>query len=82
MRGDTREDAARVMRERTARMTPGERIEEGLRASIVCRHVMRAGIRSRHPEYSREEVEDALARLLWGEEIFRGALPGRPLLDP
>jgi hypothetical protein len=43
---------------------------------------MRAGIRSRHPDYSREQVEEALARLLWGDELYGQARPGRKLPDP
>lgn len=79
---DTSADAARVLRERTRRMTPGQRIEEGLRASILCRQIMRAGVRSRHPEYSDDQVEDALARLLWGDELFAAVYPQRKLLPP
>lgn len=63
-------------------MTPGERMEEGIRFSILCRHFMRGGIRSRHPEYSDEQVEDALARLLWGDELFVKAYPHKQLVDP
>ena len=43
---------------------------------------MRAGVRSRHPDYSVAEVEEALARLLWGDELYRAAKPGQRLLDP
>jgi hypothetical protein len=43
---------------------------------------MRAGIRARHPDYTSNDVEEALARLLWGDELYRAAKPGRPLLDP
>ena len=79
---DTSPDAARLLRERTLRMTPAQRVEEGVRLSQLARQVMRAGIRARHPEYTPEQVEEALARLLWGDDLYRKAKPGRELLDP
>lgn len=79
---DTRPEAERVLLERIRRMTPAKRLEEGLRASVTCRHVIRAGIRARHPEYSEDDVEDALARTLWGDALFRAAKPQSPLLEP
>ncbi len=63
-------------------MTPSQRVEEGIQASKLAREFMRAGIRMRHAEYTAEEVELCLARLLWGSELYQKALPGRPLLDP
>lgn len=70
MWGDTSREAAEVLRRRHLAMTPGERMKEGLRASVVARRVMRAGIRRRHPDYTGEHVELALAALLWGDNLF------------
>ncbi|HEY5451180.1 MAG TPA: hypothetical protein VIQ54_20650 [Polyangia bacterium] len=50
--------------------------------SADVRRISRSGIRSRHPSYTDEEVELALRRLLHGDEVFRRAWPGRPLLAP
>ena len=82
MSPDTSAEAARVLTERVLRLTPAQRVEEGLRASLLAREIMRAGIRMRHPDYTREQVEEALARLLWGDELYRQARPGRKLPDP
>ena len=82
MQEDTSEDARRVLLERIRAMTPAQRVAEGERLCRTARAFMRAGIRSRHPEYSGEQVEEALARLLWGDDLYRAAKPGRPLLDP
>ena len=82
MSPDTSPEAARVLTERTLRLTPAQRVAEGLRASLLARDFMRAGIRMRHPDYTRDQVEDALARLLWGDELYRLARPGRELPDP
>lgn len=48
----------------------------------VERQFMCAGIRMRHPGYDEEQVEMALARLLWGDELYRKARPQWPLLEP
>lgn len=79
---DTCEHVAEILRERLRRMTPAERVDEGVRASRFAREVMRAGIRMRHPGYGAAEVEEALARLLWGDELYRKAKPGAPLIEP
>jgi len=79
---DTSDEAAEVLRERTRRMTPAERVEEGARLCKFTREVMRAGIRMRHPDYDEPTVEEALARLLWGDDLYRAAKPGLPLIDP
>jgi hypothetical protein len=79
---DTSEEAKHVLLERIRRMSPAQRVEEGARLSRFCREMMRAGIRARHPEYDAGQVEEALARLLWGDDLYRAAKPGRPLLEP
>jgi hypothetical protein len=78
---DTSPEAAEILRERMRRMTPSQRIEEGARLCKFARHVMRAGIRKRHGDYSDDEVEMALARLLWGDDLYRKARPARPMTD-
>lgn len=79
---DTSPEAAEILRRRTLQMTPSQRIEEGARLCKFARQVMRAGIRMRHPDYGDEQVEMALARLLWGDDLYRRARPDWPLLDP
>jgi hypothetical protein len=81
-RSDTSPEAAEILRERMRRMTPSQRIEEGARLCKFARQMMRAGIRMRHPAYVEEQVEMALARLLWGDDLYRKARPDWPLLEP
>jgi hypothetical protein len=50
--------------------------------SATTRRLAMAGIRHRHPEYSDRDVQLALARLLFGDEIVRAAWPECPLVDP
>ena len=79
---DTSPEAEAILLERIRRMTPAERFVEGVRLCRTARLITRAGIRHRHPEYSDAEVEEAFARLLWGDDLYRAAKPGKPLLDP
>ena len=50
--------------------------------SADTRQIARAGIRARHPEYTNEDVDCALYRLLYGDDLFLRAWPGRPLRAP
>jgi hypothetical protein len=79
---DTSPEVEELMYERLRRMTPSQRVEQGARLCKLARQVMRAGIRMRHPDYEDAQVEMALARLLWGDELYRKARPQWPLLDP
>ncbi len=63
-------------------MSPAARVAEGEQLCRFSRQMMRAGIRARHPDYDDARVEMALARLLWGDELYRLARPEWELLDP
>jgi len=52
------------------------------RLSEETRQISRAGIRSRHPGYSDEDVDHALRRILYGDDLFRRVWPKSPLLTP
>ena len=82
MAGDTHPDVEQMLLERKRRMSPSERFAEGVSLCLFARQMMRSGIRMRHPEYDEQQVEQALARLLWGDELYRAAKPDWPLLDP
>ena len=64
------------------KMSGGQRVALALELSDNVRAITREGIRARHPDYSVTEVTDALHRLLLGDDLFRAAWPGRPLLPP
>lgn len=79
---DTTAHAERVQRYLFRRMQPSERFAQTARLCEDARELARAGIRSRHPDYSPAEVEHALRRLLLGDELVRRAWPTLPLLRP
>jgi hypothetical protein len=74
--GDTTPEAARVQLEVFRGMPPGKRLELAIQMSEDLRHVVLAGVRQRHPEYSEEENRLAAIRLTLGDELFRRVYPG------
>ncbi|HWO22001.1 MAG TPA: hypothetical protein VNO30_24735 [Kofleriaceae bacterium] len=64
------------------RMSGAEKVALAAQLSEDVRAVARAGIRTRHPEYSDREVWYALQRLLLGDELFDRAWPLAPRLAP
>ncbi len=54
-------------------MTPGERVAIAAAMSDEIRALSEAGIRDRHPTYTRAQVEAALTEILLGNEWMRKA---------
>ncbi len=74
---DTTPEAAAVQLEIYRRMPPWRRLRAALEMGDMGRSLSAAGIRSRHPEYTEEQVRLAVIRLSVGEELFRQAYPGK-----
>jgi hypothetical protein len=64
------------------RMSGRERCAVVFRLNRLARRTAESGIRSRHPEYSDEQVRRGLLRLLFGDEVARGVWPNEVLVDP
>jgi hypothetical protein len=73
---DTTPEAA-VLLEIYRRMPPWRRLRAALEMGDLVRRLSEAGVRSRHPEYSEEQVRLAVLPLSMGEELFRKAFPGK-----
>ena len=58
------------------------RVEAAFRLTASARAMTAAGIRHRHPHYSDEQVNAALARLVLGDDLVREVWPERELVDP
>lgn len=83
MRANDTAPAAEEVRIRLLRAAgSGRRIRMVCALSEGVRQLSRAGIRSRHPEYSEEDVELAMRRVVLGEELFRAVWPNAPLRAP
>jgi hypothetical protein len=64
------------------RMSGDERSRIAVELSEMVRESARSGIRMRHPSYDAADVERALRRLLYGDDLVRRAWPHDPLVDP
>jgi hypothetical protein len=73
---DTRPEAAAVLFEIYRRMPPLRRFELALEMGEMARSLSDAGVRSRHPDYSDEQVRLAVIRLSLGDDLFREVYPG------
>jgi hypothetical protein len=63
-------------------MASQERLGIGLDLTLLSRRMLRDGIRSRHPEYSEEQVRLAFLRVWLGRELFLRAYPAVPEIEP
>jgi hypothetical protein len=79
---DTTPDAAAVQRAVFRRMTGDQRVRMAVQMSEDAREISRCGIRARHPGYTPVEVEQALRRLVLGDELVRRVWPHLPFVDP
>ena len=62
------------------RLGPEGRCEVGFILSELARELVRETIRRRHPEYNERELRMAWFRSLLGDDLFRRAYPGEPML--
>lgn len=51
------------------RLTPPDRVALALELSDEVRELVASGVRERHPEYSRRQVDDAVRRIFLGPEL-------------
>lgn len=79
---DTDEAAHERQTEAYRRMSGRDRVAVSFRLNELARRAAEAGIRSRHPDYSEEQVRWALRRLWLGDELARLAWPDRELVRP
>jgi hypothetical protein len=75
---DTSPDADERQLEAFRSMTPRDRLRLADAMSAEVRALARAGVRHRHPEYSPQELDAAVAEILLGHELA-GARPRRPV---
>lgn len=66
-RSDTSDRAAAVAAEVNRNLGPERRFIQALQLSDLLRQMAEAGLRSRHPQYSEEELVRALTIQLYGE---------------
>jgi hypothetical protein len=72
---DTAPEAAWVQIEIYRRMAPEKRLRQVLQLGDSLCAIVASGVRSRHPEFSEEQVKLSVARITLGEELFRKVYP-------
>jgi hypothetical protein len=77
---DTSTEAHAIQLQLLRSRTGEERLRMALQLSEDVLAFSRAGIRSRHPDYSEDQVTWALWRLTLGDDLFCRAWPALPLL--
>jgi hypothetical protein len=75
MKKDTSSKAERIQIEIFRRVKPERKLELSFELSAFLRELIKEGVRNRHPEYSEEEVEFAVQKILLGEELFKRVYP-------
>jgi hypothetical protein len=73
---DTTPEAERVLDEIFRRMPASRRLAIALELTESLLQETAAGVRSRHPEYTEDEVRLAVIRQSLGDELFRQVYPG------
>ena len=79
---DTTPEAYAVQGEIYRRMTCEQRLAISFRLSADVRRISMAGIRARHPDYSTRDVQQAYARLVYGNDVAAALWPNDPRRDP
>ena len=79
---DTSPEAHEMQAESLRRMGGEARLGIMFRLNQFARDVAVAGIKSRHPGYTDEQVRLAFFRLKLGDETTRRVWPDRDLVDP
>lgn len=80
MVGDTSLEAQRRQDAVFRAMGPERRVAAAVEMSESAFSITREGIRSRHPEYTDDEVRLTGIRLRLGDALFRAAFPHGPIL--
>ncbi len=73
---DTSPEAAQIERLALERLGPQGRARLTFELIEQLRMIVEAGVRTRHPEYTAEQVRLARNRLWWGDDLFRLVYPG------
>ena len=63
-------------------MRPQDRVQVALQMSDEVRELSRAGIRTRHPEWTDDQVREALEELVLGVDLARTVRALRPVGAP
>ncbi len=72
---DTSSEIKEIQIEVLKKMSPEKRLNIAIQLSEIAKKLLMEGIRTRHPEYKKEDVKLALIRILLGDEQFEMVYP-------
>ncbi len=72
---DTLAEIEEIQLDIIRKMSPEKRLELAIQLYETEQNLLSEGIRSRHPEYTEEEIRLALIRILLGNEQFEVVYP-------
>lgn len=68
---DTGIESEKIQIEIFQRMPPETKLNLSVELTKVATELVKAGIKHRHPEFTKEEIETEFKKILLTEEIFR-----------
>jgi hypothetical protein len=72
---DTTKEAENIQLEIFRRMGPERRLRAALDLTRTSRRLLAAGVRSRHPDYTENQVKLATIKLTLGADLFTSVYP-------
>jgi len=72
---DTTVDAEQAQLEVLRKMSPSERLRRACSLTESVRRLLAQGVRTRHPDYSEEQIRLAVIRLILPDHLFAVAYP-------
>jgi hypothetical protein len=72
---DTTKEAENIQLEIFRRMGPERRLRAALDLTQTSRRLLAAGVRSRHPDYTENQVKLATIKLTLGADLFASVYP-------
>lgn len=79
---DTSSESEKIQIEILRKMRPEQRLNLALQLCEIEKKLLIEGIRSRHPNYSENEINLALIRILLGDELFEKVYPFAKRIKP
>lgn len=79
---DTTIKAEQIQIEIFRKMGPQKRLSNAISLPETSRRLLAEGVRTRHPEYSSDQVRLATIRLILGDKLFASVYPEAMALRP
>jgi len=79
---DTHSKVEKVRLRIFRKMEPEKKLELSFMLCELVKAFLKEGVKNRHPEYSDDEIELAVQKILLGEELFKKVYPSAKNISP